>query len=320
MATGVAATDFPWFPTREEDRRFRWILAQSLALSLLLGVIMPQIRVPVAELAVESESPPRLVRLLPQPAAPSPQSRGAPAETVKAVPAPPVQQVRPPRGSAVGETRESTQPQRAAARIQDLDAALSGLKMWDPATAAEGVGEVAPAGESVAVRDPSILTREVTRGSGGGVSDLSPLAILGRGVSPALEGDGEGGGEGAGEGAGERGGGNAGAPGRGAGRSGLSGPVRARWEIQEVLDRNKGGIYTLYNRELRVNPELNGTMLLTITIDASGRVTRCRVIDSELDSPSLERDLLALIRQIDFGNRPGVPVVTTRIPIEFFPR
>lgn len=316
MATGVAATDFPWFPTREEDRRFRWILAQSLALSLLLGVIMPHIRVPVAELAVESEAPPRLVRLLPQPAAPSPESRGAPAETVKAVPAPPVRQVRPPRGSAAGETGGSTQPQRAAARIQELDAALSGLRMWDPATAAEGVAESAPADESVAVRDPSILTNEVTRGSGGGVSDLSPLAILGRGVAPALEGGGEGGGAGAGEGGGR----DASTPGRGVGRSGLSGPVRARWEIQEVLDRNKGGIYTLYNRELRVTPELNGTMLLTITIDASGRVTHCRVIDSELDSPSLERDLLALIRQIDFGNRPGVPVVTTRIPIEFFPR
>jgi protein TonB len=71
---------------------------------------------------------------------------------------------------------------------------------------------------------------------------------------------------------------------------------------------------------LRVDPELHGTVLLTITIDPTGKVTRCRVLDSELDSPSLERDLLALVRQIDFGNRPGVPVVTTRIPIEFFPR
>jgi periplasmic protein TonB len=308
MAASATATTLPWFPT-QEDRRFRWILAQTLTITLLLGAIMPHIRIPIPEETMESEGPPRLVRLLPQPLAPPPETRKKFSGTEAEVSAPAAQQERPPSGNAAAEAGGSTQSASPADRVQALDGALSRLKMWDPsAAAAEGVGVVPQAAETGPVRNPSILTEDVTRGSGGGIPDLSPLAILGRGVSPALEG-----GDGVGRG-------TASASVRQAGRPGLSGPVRTRWEIQEILDRNKGSIYTLYNRELRVDPELHGTLLLTITIDSSGKVTHCRVIDSDLGSPTLERDLLALVRQIDFGNRPGVPVVTTRIPIEFFPR
>ena len=307
MPASAPATTLPWIPT-QEDRRFRWILAQTLTITLVLGAIMPHIRVPIPEETMESEGPPRLVRLLPQPLAPTPETRQQFSDTETEVSAPAAQQERPPSASATGEAAGTTQTESPGDRLQALDGALSRLRMWDPAAvAAEGVGVVPQAAEAGPVRDPSILTEDVTRGSGGGIPDLSPLAILGRGVSPALEG-----GDGVGRG-------TASASSRQAGRPGLSGPVRNRWEIQEVLDRNKGSIYTLYNRELRVDPELHGTLLLTITIDSSGKVTHCGVIDSDLGSPTLERDLLALVRQIDFGNRPGVPVVTTRVPIEFFP-
>jgi TonB family protein len=79
-------------------------------------------------------------------------------------------------------------------------------------------------------------------------------------------------------------------------------------------------MYTMYNRALRQDATLQGKLVMNITISPSGRVTRCTIIDSELNAASLEEQLTQLIKRIDFGNRPGVPVVTTKVPIEFFPQ
>jgi TonB family protein len=79
-------------------------------------------------------------------------------------------------------------------------------------------------------------------------------------------------------------------------------------------------MYTIYNRALRHDATLQGKLVLKLTIAPSGRVTRCTIIDSELNAASLEKQLIRLIKGIDFGNKPGVPVVTTKVPIEFFPR
>ena len=63
-----------------------------------------------------------------------------------------------------------------------------------------------------------------------------------------------------------------------------------------------------------------GELDLSITIAPAGNVTRCDILSSELDAVSLEQQLVALIKGIDFGNKPGVPVVTTKLPVEFLPR
>jgi TonB family protein len=70
---------------------------------------------------------------------------------------------------------------------------------------------------------------------------------------------------------------------------------------------------------LRFDPTLRGKIVLAITIAPSGKVSECRVVSSELEAPSLERKLVLLIKDIDFGAKPGVPSVTTKVPIEFFP-
>ena len=103
-------------------------------------------------------------------------------------------------------------------------------------------------------------------------------------------------------------------------RPSKGGVGRSEEEIQEVLDRNKGAMYTLYNRELRKDASLQGKLVMSITIAPAGHVTRCVILSSELDSASLEGQLVVLIKRIDFGNKPDVPAVTTKVPIEFFPR
>ena len=90
-------------------------------------------------------------------------------------------------------------------------------------------------------------------------------------------------------------------------------------ELQIVFDRNKGSFYTLYNRALRSNPGLAGTVNVSLTIDPSGRVTACDVVSSTLNDPDLERKIVARIMLINFGAK-AVPAQTfPSYPLHFFP-
>ena len=60
-------------------------------------------------------------------------------------------------------------------------------------------------------------------------------------------------------------------------------------------------------------------MVVSISIAPSGKVTNCRIVYSELGTAAFEGKLVSLIRGIDFGAIAGVPPVTTKVPIEFFP-
>ena len=94
---------------------------------------------------------------------------------------------------------------------------------------------------------------------------------------------------------------------------------RTMEELQIVFDRNKGSFYTLYNRALRSNPGLAGTVNVSLTIDPSGRVTACDVVSSTLNDPDLERKIVARIKLINFGAK-AVPAQTfPSYPLHFFP-
>ena len=100
------------------------------------------------------------------------------------------------------------------------------------------------------------------------------------------------------------------------GGSGLAG--RSLEEIKLVFDRNKGAIYTIYNRALRDDPALQGKVVLKLTIASSGQVLECKIVSSELRSPELERKLSARIKQFDFGAKKVDTMVVT-YPIDFLP-
>ena len=93
---------------------------------------------------------------------------------------------------------------------------------------------------------------------------------------------------------------------------------RTREEIELVFDKNKSAIYALYSRALRELPELQGKVVVQLTIAPSGEVTDCRVVSSELDDAELERKLVARIRMFRFEAK-DVEAMTTTKPIEFFP-
>ena len=102
-------------------------------------------------------------------------------------------------------------------------------------------------------------------------------------------------------------------------RNGASGkPSRSREEIETVFDRNKGALYALYTRAQRDNPELQGKLVLELTIAPSGDVTVCRVVSSELKDPELERKIVARVKLFKFQAK-DVEAITASKPIEFFP-
>jgi TonB family protein len=109
------------------------------------------------------------------------------------------------------------------------------------------------------------------------------------------------------------------APAAEATRSGTSGKAsRSREEIELVFDRNKGAIFSLYNRALRNDPTLEGKLVLRLTIAPNGTVTACEVVSSELNDPDLEAKLVARVKLFRFEAK-DVEAITTTKPIDFFP-
>ncbi len=94
--------------------------------------------------------------------------------------------------------------------------------------------------------------------------------------------------------------------------------TRAEEELALVFEKNKGAIFSLYNRALRKDPSLQGKVVLELTITANGKVIKCRIISSELNSPSLERKLIARIKLFRFAAR-QVKTITVTYPIDFLP-
>ena len=104
----------------------------------------------------------------------------------------------------------------------------------------------------------------------------------------------------------------------GTGKGGNAVRGRSIEQIQLILDRSKGALYTLYHRALRVNPALQGKLVLEITIAPSGEVTKCKVVSAELDDKDLISKVSARIRLLNFGAKDVETTVFTW-PIDFLP-
>jgi len=94
--------------------------------------------------------------------------------------------------------------------------------------------------------------------------------------------------------------------------------LRSEEDVAYVMDRHKSMLHSLYRRARRTHPGLKGKIVLEITILPSGKVSKIRIVSSELQDKSLERDLVSRIKLFDFGAKP-VETLTLTIPVEFLP-
>ncbi len=93
---------------------------------------------------------------------------------------------------------------------------------------------------------------------------------------------------------------------------------RSQEEIERVFQQNKGAIFSIYNRELRKDPSLQGKVVVELTIAADGSVKKAVIISSELGHQKLEKRLLSKIKKFRFTSK-QVAEITVTYPIDFLP-
>jgi len=291
--------ELPWNPRLAEERRFRAISVTMLVLFTLLTVTLTSLHVPPINRFQAESLPPRLAKLLikekPKPPPPPEVKKSEPEPEKKPEQTKPEPKKEPPKPDV-----EAARKKAAHSGLLALSSELAALRQNDlgnlvkkkPLTKVDPKAEV----------HRSIITSRATKGSGGiNTAQLSRDAgqtQLASRDTTTVESD------------------DLTAEQLAAEKARHTG--RSTEEIQLVLDRNKGALYALYHRALRVNPALQGKVVLEITIAPSGDITDCKVVSAELDDKELIRKLTARIRLIAFGAKDVETTVFTW-PIDFLP-
>lgn len=295
--------ELPWTLSEDEELRYRKILKRALLLFLLLSIVMPFLPVPQMSRERIEELPPRLAQLLLE------RQQTPPPVPVVKTPQPVDKKPEPVKKDQPKKPERTVEAARAKAQrsgllafkedLADLRANPTTTKLEKAQLAKGPVTGSAPGRTS----ERALITSSATGGSGGINTaklsrDTGGGGLGGRTTTQVTSSVGEGGG------------------GIRRGASGMAG--RSLEEIKLVFDRNKGAIYTIYNRMLRNDPALQGKVVLKLTIAPSGQVLDCKIVSSELRSPELERKLVARIKQFDFGAKKVDTMVVT-YPIDFLP-
>jgi len=295
----------PWSKT-ENDERFNRVLKRSLLFFLLLTIIIPFLPVPEIEKKELKQVAPRLAKLLIEKKKQKIAAPSKPAAKKKAA----KKKAAKKKAKAKKSKKKAKKP--AAKKKARKKAASSGLMALTDDLAdlrdSFNVSSVKNTNLSKTGKTKSklaasnILTAKAGRGSGGiNTSSLSNQtgggSLSGRSISGVSSNIG------GGTGTRRTAGGKAG---------------RSQEEIERVFQRNKGGIFALYNRALRKDPSLQGKVVLALTILPSGQVTKVRIVSTELNAKSFERRLKIKVKSFRFSKK-DVATVTVTYPIDFLP-
>ena len=308
----------PWARGCEEDERYRKTLGASVLLSLLLGVLISLIDLPVPDLATLQKVQDRVANLvreeLPPPPPveapvipeelndPEPELAEEVAEELELFPEnteePMVADVEQP------DTKEQVRTKGILA-FRDSFANRANAR---PSAQLGSQARISKAGEDAVGRPERAMVTTSAPGSSGGIN-LSSISRDVGGGGPGIEGvavsrvaSSIGGAEG---------------PDRPLSAGAFAG--RTDEEIQIVFDRYKAALYRLYNRELRKDPTLRGQIVLRLTIEPDGTVSMCEVQSSDMNAPALSEQVVDRIRNFDFGAKEGIVAMTIIYPIDFLP-
>lgn len=304
----------PWTRLEADEGRLRKILIILLAVSFLLGVVIPWIPVPKDERGKIEKLPPRLAQLVLEKQKPKPKPKPKKIEKKK-------EEKKEEKKKEEPKKKKDKPKPKKVEKKPEIDRVAEARKK------AASVGLLAFADELADLREVPVLNKNKALAKGTAAAKVVKRNILTSGTTGS-------------------GGIDASRLSSGVGRSVLAGrqttqvesPVdmlakvaprpqstgdsgkasRTYEEVSLVFDKNKGAIYSLYSRALRKDPTLQGKVVLEITIDPSGRVTACQIISSELNDPALERKLVSRVKLLNFGVRDVETMVVT-YPIDFLP-
>ncbi len=94
--------------------------------------------------------------------------------------------------------------------------------------------------------------------------------------------------------------------------------TRAMSNIRRIFDANKTALDSLYRRELRQDPTLQGRITLKLVIEPDGSVSKCEVVESELQHSKLEQRIAMRVRLFNFGSA-DVEQRELTFPLDFLP-
>lgn len=336
--TNAPITLLPWSASSGDERRFHRITLITLLVALLFGLLMFVVDAPKVERASAEKVPPRLAKMLleknkveppkiepiikpepekpkieeekkpepepekPKPVEPEPEPKPEPKPVVE-VEAPPVQK---PQVDIAAARKKA-----ASSGVLAMKDMLADLRSAEPAQAIQqqSAQQLQSGGSEASAPARSILTAKASRGSGGiDTSKFSrdtggSTALAGHETAtvvsrldtlPAAQAQ------------------------KRAEQEAPQTRGRSESEIQRTMETNKGALYSIYQRALRQNPAMQGKVVFKITIAASGEVTECDVVSSELGDPDLERKLALRIKRIDFGAK-NAETTSITYPIDFLP-
>ena len=296
--------DLPWSPTEEVERRFRKVVRNAFIVFAIFAILIPLLPMPERDVAKAPAIPDRIVKLVLEKKVVPPPPPPPKIEEKKPEPEKKVEQPKPKPEPPKPDARERAQ-NAGLLKLQDQLADLRDNAILDKAAMTKNltgkVGEETRSERSlitskVGASSGGINTASLSRGYGGGAGSLSGHTTT-QVSSATLAAQGTNKVE------------------RGAGSGKAS---RSEEEIALVFDRNKSAIYALYTRALRDKPDLQGKLVLELTIAADGSIARCEVVSSELNDPELERKLVARVKLFRFEAK-DVGTITVTKPIDFLP-
>ncbi len=293
-----------WILADEADRRFRRICAATGAPLLALALLFTLWRLELPEQKPLPPLPKRTIELM-QPkivaqAEPKPEHKPSPrGEPRRAAPHPAPPQPAAPAPSAREVAQHSgllqLRDQLASLRNQSLNT-LGGQRLVSTS--------VAGANTSGALNANGLAGGAAATSGGIGAGGSVSAGQGGTGLGARRTGGVQSPFPGAG------GGGGTGGDGRGA--------TRSLAEIQEIFDRNKAPMVSIYNRSARQTPGMDsGKIVLSLLIAPDGSVTRCAIVSSSFNNAELEQKILARVRLLNFGAKNVPPFSYPNYPISF---
>ena len=326
-ATAVYSWRLPCEVSTVDKQRYRRILNRVTTVALVLTLLIPFLPLPEKEKPVEETQEKRIVKILIEKKLPPPPPKVVkkvePQKKLKPVKASKPKAIKKVQPKPVPKVANKPVPQKKIAPAPPKKsakevAAASGLLAFQDdladiskAKTSQTLGErsLDKSGGSASRIERSLVTKNTGKGSGGintaALSrDVSGTGLGGRSASRVSGPAGMGAGEG----------------GSGTGDDDGIGRVAQRdlEKIQITFDRNKSAIFSMYNRALRSSPDLQGKVVLKITIAPSGKVTDIFIVSSELADTELEQKLIQRVKLINFGSE-DVPEFTFNYPIDFYP-
>jgi TonB family protein len=312
-----------------------------LLLAFLIWLIVPHIHIPEVKRAEAEAVPERLAKMVVQqkviPPPPKPVAEKQEKTDVAKDATKPVEKVAQPvenEPKAVAtDLQKSAAKARASQAIKDagIEDALAGVRDMDV----------------TAMSTPRGLPGQVGTGTGGLITDtkeagtsrnlLTSKAGSGSGAGSAYAGgvsSGFGGGKAGGKGsAGMMGAGGGGGGGAGlqSVRSDIASATnvnahldkdgkgrRSQEDIRKTFDQYGGRLNNAYQRALRDNPTMQGTVRLKLTVAPDGSVTNVSVASSQLSNPELESKILVIVQGFNFG-ADNVAIWSGTHDLNFFP-